>query len=95
MSELDQWNYQEMIAEAKTLRTHLHEWAEQLDEHGSLEGAAAWDAYRYAEICYDSLVDACDNNSLEKKSEIEHVIKRVELGTTTAKDAQILREAMK
>jgi len=95
MSKLDQWNYQEMIAEAETLRTHLHEWAEQMDEHGSLEGAAAWDAYRYAEVCYKSIKDACEHNAQKYKRDIEHALQRVELGTTTAKDAQILREAMK
>jgi len=95
MSKLDQWNYQEMIAEAETLRTHLHEWAEQMDEDGSLEGAAAWDAYRYAEVCCKSLKDASDHNAHKSKVEIERALQRVELGTTTDKDAQILREALK
>jgi len=95
MSKLDQWNYQEMIAEADTLRTHLHEWADQLDEDGSLEGAAAWEAYRYAEVCCKSLQVACEHNFEKDKRELERVFQRVELGTTTAKDAQILRESMK
>jgi len=95
MSKLDQCNYEEMIFEVNAVRVHLHEWAEQLDEHASSEGNAAWDAYRQAEVAYQRLIDARNENAKRWEKDIEQSLKRVELGTTTAKDAHILREAMK
>jgi len=95
MSKLDQWNYDEMVADAQTLRVHLYEWAEQLDEHASKEGAAAWDAYRHAEVACQRMKDAQQENQKAAERRVEQSLQRVATGTSTKKDAEILREAIK
>jgi hypothetical protein len=95
MNKTDQWNYDEMVSEADTLRMHLYEWAEQLDEHASKEGAFAWDAYRIAEVVCQRMKDAQQENQKANELRVEQSLQRVAIGTSTEKDAEILREAIK
>ena len=94
MRDLDQENYVEMIEEANTLRIHLHEWAEQLNEDTSDEGAGAWDAYRHAEIVCNSLNQAKEQNRIDQDREVDMVLQRVASGTTTKRDVSTLRIAI-
>lgn len=89
----DQMNYQDMIRDAETLARHIHEWSEQFD-NCTAESMLAWGAYHHIKRAIYDLQGAQSENALAQKAEREALLKRIETGTTTSRDATIARRMM-
>jgi len=91
--DTDQMNYQDMIDEAKTLAQHLHEWSEQLDNCNA-ESELAWGAVTHIKRAISDLQHAKQENALAQKAELDALLKRIETGTTTSRDAILAKSLM-
>jgi len=91
--DTDQMNYQDIIDEARTLAQHLHEWSEQFDKCDA-ESELSWGAVTHIKRAISNLQGAKQENALAQKAEREALLKRIETGTTTSRDATVARRLM-
>lgn len=89
----DQYWYNDLITELDTFMQHLTDWAEQFPPQTE-ENAPLAKALQYAHGCKSFLHDAKQAGAIKEKADAEALIKRIETGTTVAKDAAIVRRLM-
>ena len=93
MIDLDQSNYQDFINEATTLIAHLEEWQEQFAGHTG-EASAVSCALSSAMGARDWLITAKERNAENQAEQRDALLKRIETGTTTARDAILAKRWM-
>jgi len=93
MIDLDQSNYQDFINEATTLIAHLEEWHEQFaDFNGE---ASAFNCALCSVIeARNWLITATERNAENQDEQRNALLKRIETGTTTARDAILAKRWM-
>jgi len=93
MRNLDQENYDEMIAEIKLAREHVFEWLEQQDKLGT-ERDNVHAAYDQLDRAVKAMGIAKEANLVKNEQDMRELINRVETGTSTRMDGCVLRRVL-
>ena len=93
MRNLDQENYDEMIAEIKLAGEHVYEWLEQQDQLGT-ERDEVHSAYDHLDRAAKAMGIAKEANYVKDQEDMRELINRVETGTSTRMDGTVLRRVL-
>jgi len=93
MRNLDQENYDEMIAEIKLAGEHVYEWLEQQTKLGK-ERDEVHAAYDHLDRAAKAMGIAKEANYVKDQEDMRELVKRVETGASTAMDGRVLRRVL-
>ena len=93
MRNLDQENYDEMIAEIKLAGEHVYEWLEQQTKLGK-ERDEVHAAYDHLDRAAKAMGIAKEANYVKDQEDMRELVKRVETGTSTRMDGTVLRRVL-
>jgi len=93
MRNLDQENYDEMIAEITLVRDHVFEWLEQQTKLGK-ERDEVHAAYDHLDRAAKAMGIAKEANYVKDQEDMRELINRVETGTSTRMDGTVLRRVL-
>jgi len=93
MRNLDQENYDDMIAEIKVAREHVFEWLEQQDQLGK-ERDEVHAAYDHLDRAVTAMGIAKEANHVKDEQDMRELINRVETGASTRMDGTVLRRVL-
>lgn len=93
MRDLDQENYDDMIAEINLVREHVFEWLEQQTKLGT-ERDEVHAAYDHLDRAVKAMRVAKEANYCKNQEDMRELIKRVETGASTRMDGTVLRRVL-